>query len=170
MLNRWSYSQCVAPSAYGSDDTYRIGMDFLAGLDVEDWGCGTSYAKYFQVGGGRYTGIDGSWSRFVNIHVDLRKYRSKTPGLFMRHVLEHNPDWSDVFSNAIASFQRRMVLVLFTPVVTETRPIAVSGDGIVDIAFSLDDLHQICPALRVQIVESPRCQYFRETVLFYLKV
>jgi hypothetical protein len=34
----------------------------------------------------------------------------------MRHVLEHNPfDWRLILDNAVASFTKRMVLVLFTP-------------------------------------------------------
>jgi hypothetical protein len=115
MLNRWApwYStgqRCK--ESYGPATSYTIASDWLAGLAVEDWGCG--YAQFREYHKGPYTGIDGTegWADHI---CDLRTHTSSTEGLLMRHVLEHNPDWRSVLKNAIASFTQRMVLVVFTP-------------------------------------------------------
>jgi hypothetical protein len=36
--------------------------------------------------------------------VDLAHYRSNVPGIFMRHILEHNYEWARILDNALASF------------------------------------------------------------------
>src|SRR5262249_5738702 len=59
--------------------------------------------------------------------------------IFMRHVLEHNADWRIVLGNALASFRRRMVLVVFTPFARETHEIATRY-GIPDIAFRKEQI------------------------------
>ena len=33
----------------------------------------------------------------------------------MRHILEHNHDWRLVLENALASFDKKFCLILFTP-------------------------------------------------------
>jgi hypothetical protein len=58
----------------------------------------------------------------------------------MRHVLEHNTHWREILTNAIASFQEKMALIMFTPFVEETRHIEDRWSGIPTIAFKKEDL------------------------------
>ena len=73
---------------------------------IEDWGCGTTYARKF-VTKGSYVGIDGSPTDATNKVVDLRQYTSAADCIFMRHVLEHNTHWQEILTNAIGSFQQK---------------------------------------------------------------
>lgn len=131
------------PIPYAATDTYRLGAEWLLDCSsIEDWGCGTGWLRQF-VPASRYRGIDGSSSPFADVITDLAEYRSSVPGIFMRHVLEHNEDWSRVLDNAVASFTRRMALILFTPMGEETRKIAPFSNGIIDvpnISFRHEDL------------------------------
>lgn len=105
---------------FGCDTTYRKGYEFLKGCSkIEDWGCGYGFFRTFCAPE-QYRGLDCSCTPHADEQVDFVTYRSSVPGIFMRHVLEHNPDWKTVFANALNSFQHRMVLVLFTPLVEET--------------------------------------------------
>ena len=58
----------------------------------------------------------------------------------MRHVLEHNTHWQEILANALASFQKKMTLIIFTPFVDETRHIEDRWSGIPTISFRKDDL------------------------------
>jgi hypothetical protein len=139
---RWEsmYRDETNQRPYGDTTTYELGARWLVGLDVEDWGCGLCWMKrYFPAK--RYRGIDGSWSRFVDEVVDLEHYRSQPPAIFMRHVLEHNWQWQRILDNAVASFTRRMALVIFTPWAEETHPIAVDPWlDVPDLSFRRDDV------------------------------
>jgi hypothetical protein len=123
---------------FGQDDiTYQLGADFIGELAVEDWGCGLGWFRKFARG--PYRGIDGSPSMYADDVVDLREYRSETPALYMRHVLEHNPfDWRLILDNAVASFTKRMVLVLFTP--TSDLTILLRDGDPPDVSLSWNDL------------------------------
>ena len=67
-----------------------------------------------------YWGIDLDPSVSADHTADLATYTSTADGLFMRHVLEHDLRWRSLLRNALASFRRRMVLVLHTPFVRAT--------------------------------------------------
>jgi hypothetical protein len=129
------------PVPFSDTTTYELGAQWLDGLDVEDWGCGLGWMRNF-VPAERYRGIDGSRSKFADEIVDLTEYRSRTPGLFMRHVLEHNPEWPKVLDNALASFTERMFLVLFTPLMAETRDLTPGDNSpnVPNFAFRLGDI------------------------------
>lgn len=129
------------PQPYGDTPTYEIGGEFLRDCaTVEDWGCGKGWFRR-HVPAARYRGIDGSHSPFADEIVDLVTYRSQVEGVFMRHVLEHNYGWAAILENALASFTRRFVLVLFTPMGPETKEIAFAADpGVPDISFRREDL------------------------------
>lgn len=100
----------------GSIESYKIGMEFLRDMEtVEDWGCGYAFAETFKGPKTEYCGIDGCATEWADRIEDLRKYKSKVDGIFMRHVLEHNPDWRTILQNAVESFQKRMALVFFIP-------------------------------------------------------
>jgi hypothetical protein len=122
-LNRWNYIYAGAKKSadfirtYGNDDvTYKKGYEWLQHCNtIEDWGCGFAFfSKLCKPK--QYRGIDGSNTPFADEQVDFAVYKSnKYPGIFMRHVIEHNEDWAVVLRNALESFQYRMCLVLFTP-------------------------------------------------------
>lgn len=112
---KWNYDNVKNPFPYGEQTSYKLGMVFLDGFgDIEDWGCGTAFAKTF-VTKSNYKGIDITPSAFMDKIVDLETYKSSTDCIFMRHVLEHNHNWKNILQNALNSFQKRMVLILFTP-------------------------------------------------------
>ena len=147
-IGKWAerYRNQVNSKPYGDNTTYIKGAEFLQHLSfVEDWGCGTSWFRNF-IPVGRYRGIDGSHSKFVDKVIDLTKYRSEVQGLFIRHVLEHNESWKTILSNALTSFTERMVLVLFTPFSQTTTVLAryeipgSPGMFVPDISFSKDDI------------------------------
>jgi hypothetical protein len=126
---------------YGNTKTYQLAADFLQGLEVEDWGCGTGGFK--RLHSGKYIGLDGSQTPFVDKLVDLRDYRSSVEGIMMRHILEHNYDWNKVLGNALASFQKRFCLIIFTPFQEVTKEIAHNekhGVDVPDIGFNKEEL------------------------------
>jgi hypothetical protein len=129
------------PRPFSDTVSYALGAEWLDGLDIEDWGCGMGWMRTL-VPAERYRGIDGSRSKFADEIVDLTEYRSRTPGLFMRHVLEHNPEWWKVLDNAIASFTKRMFLALFTPLSEETRDLTPweNSPNVPNFSFRLDDI------------------------------
>jgi hypothetical protein len=86
---------------------------------VEDWGCGAAYFKRF-VPAGCYRGIDHDSSSCCDEIADLARYTSAPDGIFLRHVLEQDLHWRRILRNALASFRRRMVLVVYTPFVRAT--------------------------------------------------
>jgi hypothetical protein len=108
------------PFPYGTDLTYRLGAEFLVACrTVEDWGCGTQWFRRVMQKinpGARVIGLDGS-AGYCDRIVDLVDYRPEElpDGIFLRHVLEHNQAWRTLLDHALESFNRRMVLVLFTP-------------------------------------------------------
>lgn len=108
------YKNTQSKFRYGRDDTtYRIAGQYLSGAGlVEDWGCGTTYAREFI--GAPYRGIDGAMSKWASEKVELTKYKSQVPKILMRHVLEHNIEWRQILENMLQSFTDRAVLILFT--------------------------------------------------------
>lgn len=149
LWDRW-YADLTEPAAYGDTVTYGQGARWLSDCSrVADWGCGKGWMRRF-VDPDRYLGIDGSASPFADVVADLRSYRQPSPGVFLRHVLEHNRDWRTVLDNACASATERLFLVLFTPLVDVTTEIAFAEDpGVPDIAFALGDLTGIIEAHRL---------------------
>lgn len=143
-LNRWApwYATADEQRGYadGDQSSYLAAAEWLKGLPTEDWGCG--YAWFRHLHDGPYIGIDGTPSRWSDLVVDLADYRSSTPGLLLRHVLEHDHRWAEILDNAVASFTQRMCIILFTPVAEQTHVIAenVGGLGVPDISFRLSDI------------------------------
>ena len=121
LVDAWNYNG-AQKWHFGDDTTYHRGIAFLDGHGtIEDWGCGFAHARTF-VHSSRYLGIDGS-SPHADKIVDLCEYRSDADCIFMRHVLEHNIEWRKILAGAIASFRKRMVLIVFTPFAETTRVI-----------------------------------------------
>lgn len=134
------YVGLTDPQPYGDDTTYQRGADWLSDCElVEDWGCGKGWMRKFVSTG--YRGIDGTASMFADIVADLVAYRSTVPGVFMRHVLEHDYRWREILENAVASFTERMVLVVFTPMAAITHEITFHlTPGVPDMGFAESDL------------------------------
>ena len=137
-IGKWAawYQGSDEPWAYGDPTSYEIGAAWLAGCTlIEDWGCGAGWLRTL-LPPDRYRGLDGTASPGCDAVVDLVTYRSHVPGVFMRHVLEHNHEWARILDNALASFTDRMVLILFTPGRAVTEVIACHPEvGVPDIAF-----------------------------------
>lgn len=153
MLDLWDYSTIETPERYGDVGSYKKAMDFLDGdyLVIEDWGCGTCYAKNF-VTKGIYRGIDGSESIFNDITKDLTQYTSKADSILLRHVLEHNISWEKVLKNALSSFQKRLVIIIYTPFSTETKYLVSQQENkIPEISFKRDDLEKHLKGLKYKI-------------------
>jgi len=115
-VGKWNrhYRGLTKETLYGDETTYRLAAEFLDDCDViEDWGCGSGGFKNFRTWG--YVGVDGSESPFADRLEDLERYRSTVSGIMIRHVLEHNYHWDRVLDNALASFTKKMCLILFTP-------------------------------------------------------
>lgn len=127
---------------YGDTATYLMAAAFMVDIDVvEDWGCGAGGFKRFHRG--TYIGLDGSKTPIADKIVDLCRYHSTPDGILIRHVLDHNYDWAIILDNALASFQRKLCLVLFTPLTESTREIAhnaVHGIDVPDLSFSTADI------------------------------
>jgi hypothetical protein len=145
MLGRWNgwYKDVTTMGSfrYGNTETYQLAAEFLEGLEVQDWGCGTGGLK--RIYQGKYTGLDGSKTPFVDKVVDLREYTSSVDGIAMRHVLEHNYDWRKILTNAMSSFNKKFCLIIFTPFSEETHEIDHNkkhGVDVPDISFSRHDI------------------------------
>jgi hypothetical protein len=136
--------------AYGGLGSYQIAGAFLSGCrTVEDWGCGHGTFRdycYAQ----HYIGIDGSVSPAADRLADLLSYRSEVQGILLRHVIEHNPDgWERILRNAMESFTKRLVLVIFTPFGDRRRNLRrrpPSDTGVpVAMSFHIDDITAVIP-------------------------
>jgi len=93
----------------------------------------------------KYIGIDGSHTPFADTIVDLAEYRSEAPGIHLRHVLEHDYNWTAILRNATESFRKRLVVCLFTPFADETKEIAhnrTHGVDVPDLSFSRNDIER----------------------------
>jgi hypothetical protein len=103
---------------------------------------------------GDYRGVDGS-GPFADAIVDLCHYRSDADGVFLRHVLEHNPEWRSILTNALASARRRCVIVLWN-----------ADIGVPDLALPR---HELEAALSehswTALSKESQTQYGGETVL-----
>ena len=133
---------------YSDTVTYEKGFNWLKCCQViEDWGCGAGgFKRFFTNVKNQYIGIDGSITPFSNVKADLVTYKSNVPGIYMRHILEHNYEWRKVLENALQSFTERFCLVLFTPFTETTKEIAHNlphGVDVPDMAFSKDEITKI---------------------------
>lgn len=170
MLGLWDYSKASPDQKYGDDDiTYEKSMTFLSDCPlVEDWGCGFGTAKKFCKT--QYRGIDGSKGPLTDVIVDLREYKSEADGILLRHVLEHNHDWKKVLDNAIASFKKKLVIILFTPLSANTKQIATNWNNVPDMSFRKDDILE--PLKDFQVKEEvlrTRTQYGMEFMFYVSK-
>lgn len=168
ILGKWNYGS-TPQFPYGDETSYKKAMEYLDGpYIIEDWGCGTAWARKF-VERGRYIGVDGSWSMHCDTVADLRTYKSTPDAILLRHVLDHNYEWGKILKNALESFQKKMVIVLFTPFSEETRSIGMSFGCVPDLSFRKEDLlAHVRPYLEREESIKSETQYGGEH-MFYLR-
>ena len=169
MLNKWAgirdATGANAAGFYGIEETYKKAAAFLGEGPVEDWGCGKAYAKRFFPQG--YKGVDGTPDGCDAV-VELARYTSNTPGILMRHVLEHNFDWELVLKNALASTEKLAVIVC-TAFGEETRLLYIDEFGIPIFSFRKEDLTRHFPHYTEEIVTGEgQGQQCTETI-FYVR-
>lgn len=148
---------------YGQERSYVRGMEWLTPCNlVEDWGCALAYAKSYRIGD--YRGIDGTPGK-ADVIADLSIYRSEVEGIFMRHILEHNYDWRVILQNALASFTKRMTLILYRPM-QDTEKVVLEKPVELDLPrFAL--VRTLAPFLQsFEIIEGAK--HGHETI-FYLE-
>ncbi len=136
------YEGVRQPSSYGNQDTYLLAKYLLDKPgSLEDWGCGLGFAKaYFEIAS--YLGIDGSKSRFCDVVEDLKLRQSTPDYVLMRHVIEHNLEWKEVLSNVVKCAQRRLLVIVFTFIVPETR-YEFDKDGVPCISFKREEVLEV---------------------------
>ena len=164
----------MADAKYGCIASYQLASIFLEDCEVvEDWGCGFATFSRFCLSP-NYLGIDGSESPAADMIVDLREYTSDADGILLRHVLEHNPTgWRQILSNAVQSFSKKMVLVIYTPFGDVTRNIRreIPRDTKVPVAISFrkEDITSCIPpdVTWFTVVGEPLAEY--ETMFFLQK-
>ena len=148
-LHRWEYGHLTEPQASGADESsYALASAWLDHFYedfrdswVEDWGCGSAYAKRFFKKS-RYRGIDGSASLFADEVRDLRERApASSDGILIRHVLEHIEEWTLVWRNALVAANHRVCLVLRVPLAQDgQRLLAVGGNGAPEYSLYLWDI------------------------------
>ena len=126
-VGRWDHVYRDRPPGvtfgYSRSEAFQIGARWLARCPlVADWGCGGGMLRDY-IPADRYRGVDGSATWAADVHTDLAEYREPSAGVFMRNVLEHDWRWDDILGNALAAFEWRMVLVIFTPWHTGREPV-----------------------------------------------
>jgi hypothetical protein len=163
------------PRSYGEKVTYAKGFVYLwtCGL-IEDWGCGEGFLRLL-CRKDQYRGLDGSITPGADEIVDLETYRSCVPGIFMRHVLEHNLEWKKILLNALNSFQYKMALVLFTPFADKTynNPETIPGyEQYVRMFFKYSDICEVIDSVPgityTTELDLPTATQFRQEHIFYL--
>lgn len=138
MLNKWANHRAETSGGefYGIEETYARAAKFLAEGPVEDWGCGTCYARKFFPNG--YLGVDGT-PDYCDKTAELARYKTHTHGILLRHVLEHNFEWETILKNALASCAK-LAIVVCTPFEDTTHIIRFDEFGIPIFAFRKEDL------------------------------
>jgi len=181
-LGLWNktYEGDIPQMMYHDVSTAKIAGQFLGQKDivtVEDWGCGFGGFEQYIESHQSYIGIDGSQSQYAEKLVDLEHYTSTVDAIHMRHILEHNPAWESILINAISSFNKRMVLTIFTPFQLKTQVLQrypnFNGTGVemVDIGFCKDDLITHFSTVKWTLIENiyTQTQYNVEHVFFLEK-
>lgn len=169
---KWDYKAITEPGRYGDEPTYVKAAAWLDGCGpvVQDWGCGTGYARKFFTKS-KYVGVDGSWSKFADIVADLRLHQAACDGIQLRHVLEHDYDWALILENAVKSFSKRLAIVFFLPLEPFTRVHSVEENGVPNLILSREGLMRSLRGLSVreEVVRDLEFTWpYHEETIFYV--
>jgi len=175
------YKEDTTVQMYHDHSTAKVAGGFLNVPNIttiQDWGCGFGGFKKYIGDHQTYVGIDGSTTESATEIVDLEKYTSSVDGIHMRGVLAHNLGWLNILKNALLSFQKRMVLTLFTPYQNETTVLQRyanfnnTGKEVVDIGFLRDDIVKNFSDLSWHAIENIKTdtQYGIEHMFFLEKI
>ena len=174
-----SYQGELPRQVYDDPASAKIAGGFLNQEEistVEDWGCGYGGFGKFIGKQQHYIGVDGSKSQYASIIADLEHYSSRVDAIHMRHVLEHNPNWLSILKNSLHSFNKRMVLTLFTPFQKQTGLIARypnfnnTGVEMIDIGFARQDIIKNFAGLKWFSIENIKTQtQYRIEHMFFLE-
>jgi hypothetical protein len=156
------YRNLTEERLWGDETTYRLAAEYLADVDVvEDWGCGSGGFRFFCKT--EYIGIDGSATPFADKVVDLCSYTSSADGILLRHVLEHNVEWEKILRNAVNSFQKKLCIILFTPLGRKTKTIGYDpATDVVSISFCKDDISKHLSGCRWSLNEGIRTESYHK--------
>ena len=174
-LGKWDnyYRDLSEIQLYADATTYLMAAAFLSDVEkVEDWGCGKGGFRLFFTG--QYFGIDGSNTPFADKIENLCEYKSSPDGILVRHVLEHNYEWNKILAGAVASFRKKLCLVLFTPFAEKTMEIAhyrQSGLDVPDLSLSRRDIEAHFSGLSWRLISNIKTdsQYGSEHVYLVWK-
>jgi hypothetical protein len=181
-LGKWDgwYADLEEPGLYGGHDSYLAAAEWLEDCEtVGDWGCGMGWFSTLVEPPRQYFGFDGSQTPFACQVVDLADFRFETEGVLVRHVIEHDPRWSAILANAAASFTQRMMLILFTPMLSDDElvrridQVSLGSDpggqhqSVPDLSFSVSAILSVVdPGLLVDITKIPSDTAYGTETLF----
>jgi hypothetical protein len=178
LWDKW-HARDDAPAMMDDCATGRIAGSFLNQpgiLAIEDWGCGKGGFRQYIGDHQAYIGVDGSRTDSASVSADLEHYTSQADAIHLRHVLEHNLGWQRILANAVASFQQRMVLTLFTPFQDQTRILRSypdflgTGCTVPDIGFARADILALLePHLVFALADIPTGGDYKVEQMFLLE-
>jgi len=106
---------------YATEDTYILAAEWLRNCaTVADWGGGSGFFQTFLPRQVAYTLVDGTMQHTDQVLADLTTYHAPSEGILIRHVLDINAEWLTILRNAIQAFQKRLVVITYTPSAGET--------------------------------------------------
>jgi hypothetical protein len=176
-VNKWNnwYSDLPdEPSEfrYGQTETYELAAEFLKDCKiVEDWGCGAGgFLRYRNDA----IGVDGSDTKFAKKKfINLAEYISECDGINIRHVFEHNYNWSKILKNCLKSAKKKIAITLFIPLGSITEEINHNlkhGVDVPDIKISENEFMDIINEFSPKSVEikylNTATGYNKEQVIF----
>jgi hypothetical protein len=141
---------------YGQTETYQLASEFLKDCDiVEDWGCGAGgFLRYREDA----IGVDGSDTKFATKKfIDLTKYVSECDGINIRHVFEHNYNWSSILENSLKSAKKKICITMFVPLSETTEEISHNlphGVDVPDLRISKKEFMDIINKFSPKSVDS----------------
>lgn len=140
---------------FGLANSYMLAAAFLDGLPVvEDWGCGAGWARRYFLRS-TYVGVDGSKSPHCDVVDDCRTRGTRPDGIMLRHVLEHNPQWVKLLTNALDKFKSRLIVI--SHLATKPTSILVQNEdaGFPSIWLGEDELLPLITPYRPIIIQTP---------------
>lgn len=106
---------------YATAETYLLAAEWLRNCaTVADWGGGSGFFQTFLPASVRYTLVDGTVQTTDQVLADLRTYQEPSDGILLRHVLDINADWRVILRHAVEACRQRLMVITYTPAVTQT--------------------------------------------------